>query len=307
MRIISLILCFVMVFGLFTGCAVKPLAPSATGESFSEVSKEETTPEITSEIFEPTKENTPEKDKETTYEWIGPQDNYPIEYLDIDYNNYPQRKGFLKPLEEGSVILFGGAVTLKKLNSLPNNICVKNNHVLAKINKVEKLKIKDRYYLKYQYDIQKVYYGNLKEGDIVDVYMKDWTEKQEIIDMYYPSRVKYDSDFKDCVAFPRVGQYIVTRIHSYQFIEGLKYLDREKYINYYNNILYKNEVKIMEENYFVESNIYHQMLFDENQNLISTGAVMLSQFKKYKNDENATIEKFSDVDEYINYVFVERE
>ncbi|MBR4950227.1 MAG: hypothetical protein IKZ25_05560, partial [Clostridia bacterium] len=246
-------------------------------------------------------------DKETTLEWIGPQDNYSIEYLDIDENKYPQLKGFLKMSETSTSIPFEPVYTKKYIDNFPEGIVCDNNHVLAKVNKVEKLKINDRYFLKYEYEIEKVYYGNLKKGDKVSVCMKDWTEKQDFVYLGGNPGVPYTSAFKNSVTFPRVGQYIVTRIHGYEFKEEFYPNMKEKYFNYYNNALYKNELKLMEENYFVQSHIFNQMLFDENKNIISTGAVMLDAFRKYKNDETATIEKLSAADEFIKYFFVTRE
>ncbi len=306
---IAVILTMVIVLSCFSGCVVKKTGPSATGESSYEV-----TPEVTNEITsEETKELSDEKISlelpvtekysipESTEEFTGPSDNYPIEYLDFDFKDYPQRKGFLEVENMKQIVLFETQRSKKSLEQGIEGFHKNNNFVLAKIEKVEKLKINDRYFLKYKYNIQKVYYGNLKKNDIIDVYVKDWTIPQELC--LINEKVSYDQSFKTASSYPRPGQYIMTRIHTFDFDENLYPNSKAEYINYYNNVLYKNELKLMKENYFIESNIYEQLLFDKNKNIISTGAGTLEGFRSYKNDDKAEIEKISDVDEFIEYYY----
>ncbi len=189
-KYICLLLVLFMSKNRLAGCRVIGTLTASPGESTSEIT-EETSSEASSEIstevasdniIEPeiSQENKDDSE-EPTLEWIGPKDNYPIEYLDFDYDKYPQLKGFIKVTDPYQVTPFENAYTKRELESHPKGIFVKNNHVLAKVNKVEKLKINDRYFLKYEYEIEKVYYGNLKKGDKVNAYMKDWTEKQELM------------------------------------------------------------------------------------------------------------------------------
>ncbi|MBR4950281.1 MAG: hypothetical protein IKZ25_05840 [Clostridia bacterium] len=310
-KYISLLLVLLILTNCLAGCSVKPSGgPGATGESSPETTTE-TSLENSSEVVNDNisqveiPQDNKEDIEESTLEWVGPQDNYPIEYLDFDYDKYPQLKGFIKVTDPYQLTPFSNAVTEKELLNQPKGIFVKNNHVLAKVNKVEKLKINNRYFLKYEYEIEKVYYGNLKKGDKVNAYMKDWTEKQEHI--YLGQVLPYYEGYKISVAYPQVGQYIITRIHSYDFDENYYPTIKERYYKYYNEILYKNELKIMEENYFINSEIFAQFVFDKDKNLVSAGAGVLEMFKKFKNNEKATIEKLSDVDGFIEYLFIYRE
>lgn len=316
-RKLTLALTVLLVLSLFAGCT-ENVRNEPTGEGRSDSLQSETSEEgcldfaekITMEDNYPTlekgeddktstqnKQSKPEKTKIK-----GPSDNYPIEHLDLDFNKYPQQKGLIKIENPIQASLFEPTFDGKSTFMTTDNFYTNNNLVLAKIENVEKLKINDRYFLKYKYKIEKVYYGNLKEGSSVDVCVKDWSEKQNLVSIN--KTISYDESFKHTVTFPRPNEYIITRIHTYDFETDHFANRQESFANYCNNILYKNEFKLMKENYFIESNVFSQFLFDKNKELISMGSAMDEKYKEYKKDDKTEIKKLSDVENgFIDYAF----
>lgn len=308
--VLTVLLVVVIIVSCFSGCSIQNVSSHQDkGSSVTDEGCLDFAEKITMEDNYPTpeknNENSSDKNQQSkpeNNEIKSPYDDHPIEYLDLDFNKYPQQKGLIKIENPIQASLFEPTFDGKATSMNSNTFYTNDNLVLAKNQDVKKLKINDRYFLKYKYKIEKVYYGNLKEGSSVDVFVKDWSEKQNLVSIN--KTISYDESFKNAVTFPKPDQYIITRIHSYDFSTDYFSNRQESFANYCNNILYKNEFKLMKENYFIESNAFTQFLFDKNKNLISMGSAMDDKYKEYKKDDKAQIKNLSDAnDGYINQIF----